>query len=311
MALITQYGSLYGAIPQTGGRVFWVAPAASYTVNGRAYTASNDNSGLRPELALLTLARAVALATADVGDVIVLLPGTHSWAASVALSKAGLTIWGLPGGSGNFVRPRASITTSATDEIINVTAADCEIANLRIIPVTAQRGIDFTTAASRLHVHHCSIDLVAPAANTSTIGIGSTTATQAPVHMYFHDIYVDCDSAQGPWLALGDAQEYVEENCHVSVTAGTWAAACTQDGVLGWGRHVRNIYTAQNGGVMTIGHRGTDLTSASAVHFYWNFYGDDVTVPIDNFGAGDAVIAENYKASIGAASGGALITAIT
>src|SRR3990167_3407471 len=98
MAYLTKFGSLWGAIPQTAGRVFWVAPTASYTVDGRAYSASDDNDGLSPEKALVTIDRAWNLVTANVGDVIVLLPGTHSPAASIAADIAGVTMMGLPAG---------------------------------------------------------------------------------------------------------------------------------------------------------------------------------------------------------------------
>jgi hypothetical protein len=89
MGYLTKYGSMWGAIPMTGGQVFWVAPAASYTVDGRAYSASDDNDGLSPERALRTVNRACALATASVGDVIALLPGAHVTPTAAAVSKAG------------------------------------------------------------------------------------------------------------------------------------------------------------------------------------------------------------------------------
>lgn len=309
MSFLTKYGTLWGQVPFTTGRIHFVSPADSYNIDGRAFAASNDNDGLSPEKALRTLAQAVSNANADQGEVIFLLPGAHSWTASVALSKAGLTILGMPG---NHNRPRTSITVSAADEIINITAADIEIANLRIIPVTAQRGIDFTTAAARLHVHDCSIDLSTPAANAATIGLGVTGSTQAPAHLWVHDNWVDNSKAQGPWLTLGDCQDFLIENNLITVTgAVTWAVGCSQDGVLGYGVHRFNHYIPKNGATLTAGCRGTDITSASAVHFYGNFFGDDVTVPIEDFGAGDAVLVENYKGSIGGGSGGVLITAIT
>jgi hypothetical protein len=62
---------------------------------------------------------------------------------------------------------------------------------------------------------------------------------------------------------------------------------------------------------MTDGIQGADLTSASSVHIYRCFAGDDVTKMVDDFGAGDAVIAECYQGSIGAGSGGVLVTATT
>src|SRR4051812_41937189 len=92
-------GIIQGALPFTLGNMFFVAPSASYTVAGvrgaQAFSASDDNSGLDPEHALLTIAAAIAKCTANVGDTIVLLPGTHSSAAA-SLATAGVTFMGTP-----------------------------------------------------------------------------------------------------------------------------------------------------------------------------------------------------------------------
>ena len=80
--------------PDCGGerRIFFIAPSASYTIDGRAHIASDENDGLHPERALLTINRFVALATANVGDVGKLLPGTHTMSAID--KKPGLTLVG-------------------------------------------------------------------------------------------------------------------------------------------------------------------------------------------------------------------------
>ena len=96
---LRKYGMLLGAFPQTAGYVYWVSPAAGYTVGGRAYRASDDNDGLSPERALRTVDRAWNLVTADAGDVIALLPGIHSPSASIAADVACVTMMGLRGTS--------------------------------------------------------------------------------------------------------------------------------------------------------------------------------------------------------------------
>ena len=312
MGMLTKYGTIWGSIPQTGGQVFWVAPSASYTVDGRAYNASDDNDGLSPERAKLTLASAISAATANAGDVIVLLPGAHSYTASVALSKAGLTIMGLPGGKGHPSYKRASITTTASDEVINVTAADIELAHLMIIPVTTKAGIDFTAAADRLYIHDCAFDLYTAAANTGTKGVAATGATINADRLVIEDCYFESDGAQGPAIDVGDSNSYIIRNNVFVLTAGTWAKACEASGVTNQtGAWIGNRFLPWAGSTMTDGVTGSDMTSASSVHFQGNFFGDDVTVPIDDFASGDAVLAENYQGSIGGGSGGALITAIT
>src|SRR3990167_4407049 len=121
MGYLTKYGSLWGQIPQTPGQVFWVAPGASYTVDGIAYTASDGNDGLSPTRAVLTVDYAIGLNTAKVGDAIVLLPGAHTSAATITVDVAGITITGMPGSAplhgsrmpGGPGRNRCSVTNSA------------------------------------------------------------------------------------------------------------------------------------------------------------------------------------------------------
>ena len=61
--------SLYGTfISPTGGNVFSVAASGG----------SNGNDGLSPLRAFSTLAQGITAATANNGDVIVMLPGAHS-----------------------------------------------------------------------------------------------------------------------------------------------------------------------------------------------------------------------------------------
>src|SRR3990167_11547235 len=97
MAYITKFGGFWGMLPQTSGRIFWVAPSATYTVEGRTYAASDGNDGLSPERAFRTVDYAVGQTTANVGDVIVLMVGAHSVSATVAVDVAGITITGIPG----------------------------------------------------------------------------------------------------------------------------------------------------------------------------------------------------------------------
>ena len=179
MGYITRYGSFWGMLPETSGRIFWVAPAASYTVEGRTYTASDGNDGLSPERAVLTVDYAVGLTTANVGDVIVLIPGSHSVSATIAVDVAGLTITGIPGSaplpglysSAGSRANRSRITSTETAGLIfTVTAADTEIAWLDLTPITAGSGISVSNAADRAYIHDCTFQLTA-AANTATFGV--------------------------------------------------------------------------------------------------------------------------------------------
>ena len=313
MGFVTKYGSFWGMIPQTSGRVFWVAPSASYTVEGRAYSASDNNDGLSPERAVLTLDYAIGLCTANVGDVIVLLPGSHSWSASVAVDVAGITITGLPSGKGHPGYKRTSITTTATaDQVMNVTAANVEIAHLRIIPITAATAIDYTADADNLYIHDCSFDMYTPAVSTSTKGVAPTTALINADHLRIENCYFETDGAQGFMIDVGSCSGYVIEGNTFINTAGVLATACEDTGLTaGVGVWIGNRMLTVGTAAITKGINGGNKVNTESTGFMGNFFGGQVTTPIDTYSAGDAWVAENYQSSIGGGSGGALITAIT
>ena len=208
MAYLTKYGSLWGDFPITTGRQFFVAPSATYTVEGRSYSASNDNDGLSPERALLTVNQGVTNCTADVGDSIVLLPGSHSWAATQTISKAGLKILGVPGGplsshehGTRTTRFDCAVTTTLTaGAVFTVTAARTEIAYLHIAPIISGTGIAISAAAD-VNIHDCTWSLITAAA-TDTIGISVTGATPRP---RISNQYVYVSDNQGPFIRCASA----------------------------------------------------------------------------------------------------------
>ena len=301
------YGRLWGQIPNTAGQVYWVAPAASYTVNGQGFRASDDNDGLAPERALVTVDRAWNLVTANVGDVIVLLPGTHSPSASIAADVAGVTMMGLPGGAGNYFRQKTTINAVTGDQNINVTAADIEIAYLHFIPVTADSAIDISADGDRLHVHHCSFDMSTPVANTGTIGIDVIGAAS---NVMIDHCYFECDGAQGPGIEAGDLLDSLIEHCVFSQTAGTWAKAVEQT-ASGKRLIIRHCLFHVGNGTMTVGILGTTGGEVSMAQINHCVFADSVTNAVDTYDAGDCEIAECYQSGLGATDGGVLITATT
>jgi len=208
MAYLTKWGSQWGDIALMTGRQFFVAPSATYTLEGRSYVASNDNDGLSPERALLTVNAAVSLATADVGDIILLLPGSHSWSATQTLSKAGVKVMGIPGGpidpaarGTRTTRYDVAVTTSAAaTAVFTVTAARVEIAYLHIVPIISGTGIAISAAADA-NIHDITW-VMATAAATDTIGISVTGATPRP---RISNQYVYASDNQGPFLRAASA----------------------------------------------------------------------------------------------------------
>ncbi len=308
MSFLTKYGTLWGAIPQTAGRIHWVAPGAGgYTVDGRTYRASDNNDGLSPERALATLDQAQANVTASAGEVIVLLPGSHSPTASIAASKAGVTYTGLPGGAGNFTKQKTTIAAVTGDQNINVTAADIEIAYLNVIPVTADSAIDASAAADRLHIHHCSFDLNTPAVNAATIGVDFIGAASDVI---VEDCYFNSDGAQGAAIVAGATTGCLIQNNIFIATAGTWVSAITQ-AAAGRRLIVRGNEFDATSATITNGCLGTTGGDVDQAFFIGNHNSVRVTKMVDGFDGGDAVIAVNYIGTLGGGTGGTLVTLTT
>ena len=209
MGYLTKWGSAWGDIPLMTGRQFFVAPSATYTLEGRAsYVASDGHDGLSPERALLTVNQAVTNATADVGDVILLLPGSHSWAATQTISKAGLKVLGVPGGpldpSARGTRTTrydcAVTTTLAAGAVFTVTAARVEIAYLHVVPIASGTGFALSACADA-NIHDITW-VISTATASDTIGISVTGATPRP---RIANQYVYVTDNQGPFLRCASA----------------------------------------------------------------------------------------------------------
>jgi hypothetical protein len=303
------YGRLWGQIPNTAGQVFWVSPSAGYTVNGESFRASDDNDGLKPEEALLTIDRAWNLVTASAGDVIVLLPGDHALTASIAADQAGVTMMGLPSGAGNYLRPKTNVVGTAitTDQNMNVTAADIEIAYLNWVPVSTDSAIDISAAGNRCHIHHCSFDMATPAANTGTIGIDIIGAAS---DLLIDTCFFHSDGAQGPGIADGGALTIVIQNCDFVCSAGTWVSCITQ-AAASRRLLVRNCVFDATSATITNGCLGTTGGDVDQAVFIRNINSVGVTKMVDGYDNNDASTAINYVATVNGGSGGDVVTATT
>ena len=246
---LTRYGSFWGFVPVTSGRIFWVAPAASYTVEGRSYSASNGNDGLTPERAVLTVTYAVSLTTANVGDVIVMLPGSHSISATTTIDVAGITITGLPrntplhGSRMNAGPARAYtriVSTETAGIVFTITAADVEIAHIHFDDIINGQTISVSNAADRCYIHDCTF-LIDTADATNTMGVtfplgtGTTTANDDSV---IRNCYFTVVSNAGPAIrAAGTVLDLNIENCTFELRGDTaWddAIESTLAGSIGW-----------------------------------------------------------------------------
>lgn len=315
MAYLTKMGSLWGDFPTLTGRVFFVAPSATYTVEGRSYTASDGNKGLSPEDALLTVNQAVSNATADVGDVICLLPGSHSWSATQTISKAGLKVLGIPGGpvdnhehGTRTTRYDAAVTTSAAaTAVFTISAARVELAYVHIVPIASGAGVAVSAAAD-VNIHDITWNM-STAAATDTFGITITGACPRP-RMSNHYVYV-ADN-QGPFLRCASSTGGMDGGMlqrSIIVLAGTTA----WDDVIEITTGVDNFtirdcdFVHSSGALMTdiVDVTGNDNDHSVFVMRCMHGVGSDLT---EATATSDIVLCNNYIATIQGGTGGTLST---
>lgn len=318
MTFLTKYGTNWGSIPEQGGNIYWVSPGATYTIEGRTYSASDDHDGLSPERALRRINRAWALVTANADDTIALLPGTHSAAAagtatatSIAANVAGVRMVGIPQGSltGNPFRKKTFVTCAAADETINVTAADIEMANFTLLGDvlnTASANLDLSSAANGFHMHDFAVDVTAQTASTSILGIDATGAAAGVV---IQRGYFRCDGAFGAMIDTTALVNSLVEYCDFDQTTGTLAADITVGAATTVTIRRNSFFGA---GTHTAAIDGTGATVAGACRCHYNLFSVLCTVSIDNFSATNLTdLLNNYIATIGGGTGGTLVSVNT
>jgi hypothetical protein len=320
MPYLSKWGGTFGYPPLATGRVFFVAPAATYNIDGQAYTASDSNDGQSPQRAFLTAVYAATQMLAD--DHCILLAGTHTLTAPIVVSVNRLTFSGVPGGGhrrsdglGVALKPRTIITQStAATNLFTVTGTNFEVCDVSLLPITAGTAINLSAAATNAYIHHCKIDMSTQAASTSTIGVKVVGANSG---LLFENNYAQVTAAQGEVVQLTSATDAVIQNNVVTFSNGTWVQAMTSGTLSANILYQKNTFavsmsTGSTASVVTAFIDGTNtniLWGASAVLNM--FTGTTITKPIDGFGASTCALIENYVSQTGAASGGVLVAAIT
>jgi hypothetical protein len=311
MGFLTKYGTAWGNVPETSGNVYYVSPSSSATISGYTVSASDNNDGLSPERPLASIAQAISNASANSGDVIMLLPGTHTSAANVAISKAGLTFVAAHPAQrfGPHVRPNPLIskvnwTSTFAGNAVTVTAADTTLIGINCIPVTARTFCGFSAAATRLTVVDCALTMSA-VASTSTKGFVASGA--ADLVSFINLSVLNTIGAQGPALDMTGCTHFVVDKPTVLVDTGSWAVAAQ----MGAGSQgiIRDGHWSCSGTAMTIGVDGTGVAVAKAIAIYGNQVGVSPGAGfVKNFTSTYAEVGFNYIATIGAGSGGTLVT---
>ena len=329
MSYLTKYGTLYGLPVVQTGQVFYVAPAASYTIAGRSFDASNDNDGLSPERAIRDLNRFVTLATANVGDVAVLLEGTHTVTAVQRITKAGLTVVGVRDPYGpedvRSVRPRSILTTTGTSApTLSIEANNITINSVTLRPTSGFSAVQFRNASPLGTIfHRCYFDMETANPSLGTYGIDfgyrADTSTAAGDSIAKHGAvttlataYISAcafvaQGAQGRALDIATAHVTVKD-CWIHNTAGAWATPFAMATASDHCVVENTVWTTS--GTMGSCIDGTTADVADGLHII-NCRFPRVGVitsglVIDNFGSNEAQITESYQEGSGTA-----LTAIT
>lgn len=142
----------------TSGKVFFVSNTNP--------VGANDNPGDDPARPMRNIANALAKCRANRGDYVVVLPGhAETITTAIALSTAGVTVIGLGVG-----QSKPAFTSSGAIDLVNVTAANCRLENLRLVGATSCTA-HINIAAAGLEMENCVF--TCPAAPTESITIAS------------------------------------------------------------------------------------------------------------------------------------------
>lgn len=200
-----------GGVPVGGffspGRPIFVRPS----------TGSDGHTGLRPNRAVKTLAKALSLATADAGDVVYLISednsasGTTDYQSSALdWNKDGVHLIGVNSGNGIQNRSRIAQLSTATnvDDLFTVSASNCYIANISVyhgVSDATSKGA-VKVSGERNHFENCTFS-----------GIG----------------HADMDTADNYSLNVAGGAENTFRNCYIGLdtiargTAATYEMALT------------------------------------------------------------------------------------
>lgn len=187
----------------TTGRVFFVGSVAC---PGGVVGVDSGAVGHRPQEPFATLDFAIGQCTASRGDTIVVLPGhAETQTAAITLDIAGVRVIGL--GSG---RNRPAFTRNGAVDLIDVTAANCRLHNLRLLATADTGGSLLNIGAGDLKVTQCVFEH----------GIGPLIAVTVPAagdRFWFEDC-LWLGTAAGPDICIdleasGAGNDFVIRNC--------------------------------------------------------------------------------------------------
>lgn len=181
-----------------GGMVFYVGTTVGNVV------ARDVNDGTDPLNPLATLGQAVTNCTTNAGDVIVVLPGNYTLAATLTIDKARVRLV-----SWDYLRGQHGPSTailSATDDfdLINIEEDQVEIAGFRIAngsAITALDCIEVGTSGAVIgcHIHHNRFSV----GGGYGVEIGSASGTVNDITIENNSFFMMDDNANAAGVYIG------------------------------------------------------------------------------------------------------------
>lgn len=185
---------------QTTGNVFYVDSGA---------TGASDSSSMgdSPERPLATLDYAIGRCTATNGDIIFVMPGHAETTTAIAADVAGITIFGI-----GYGRARPTFTaTAAASDLIDVTAANITIKNVRLVGAASDCTSLISIAADDFLCEGCSLE-------QAETPLSAVVVTRNYDRFTFRGC-IFMGTANGPDYGIsfaagsGDCQDYTLDDC--------------------------------------------------------------------------------------------------
>lgn len=195
-------------IPPTTGHVFFVC----------SVTGNDNNPGTDATVPLATVKQGVALCTASVGDILIVMPGhaeTLTGAGALTINKAGISIIGLGNGTN-----RPTFTLASTATTIAVSAANVLIRN-----VVLTVSVDAVVKAFNVTAAGLTLDMVdyidTPSCALEQFVLAAAGATDMTITNCKWVCTGTVSAATQQWILLNAAHRFKCLNCYASLAGMT------------------------------------------------------------------------------------------
>lgn len=228
-----------GGIPATTGSVFFV----------HSGTGNSGFAGVSASHPKATISQAIALCTADKGDIILVMPGhaeTIAVAGGITANVAGISIIGLGNGTN-----RPTLTFSAVGSTFAISAANVLVSNIRVTS-----SVDEMVKMFHITAAYVTLDRVDHFETASAQTIQFLLTTNAADFLVVRNCYhhqVNAAAAAQSWIQLVGIDGGVIEDCIFRLTLSNNAASFTIHGSTAClGTVVRRNSIVQLGGTTQV-----------------------------------------------------------